>query len=233
MELVKPVYDLETNRYPTVRHKAFRAGQRLFIDVAYLSQKDDIAAPDLEQMWGIFISGMQEGSDLKQYEEDVGILLSIGLQEGKKPEKMLRTLSGGEETLAAFALRIALEGKDDNFVRTPPEPTLAFIDHPAFNMVVPDGAKMWDCCCGDGAMSKIFESAGYDVENTNLNDRGYGEPGVDFLKTTKRRADHMVINPPFDAPTGTAAQFFTPCWLFKNSIFSYVIKNIIHAGWPG
>lgn len=110
MELVKEKYDFESNRYPTIRHKTLRAGQRLFIDVAYMPQANDKRLPDFNKMWGIFISGMQEGSDLKQYEEDVGILLSIGLQEGKDPHKMLKTLSGGEESLAAFALRIALEG---------------------------------------------------------------------------------------------------------------------------
>lgn len=110
MDDTKNTYDLETNRYPTVRHKVFRAGQRLFIDVAYMPLEHDKRLPDMNNMWGIFISGMQEGSDLKQYEEDAGILLSIGLQEGKNPRKMHRTLSGGEESLAAFALRIALEG---------------------------------------------------------------------------------------------------------------------------
>lgn len=110
MKQPKEIIDQKTNRYPTIRHKANRAGQRIFVDVAYIPHGHDSSLPDINKMWGIFLSGMQEGSDLKQYEEDVGILLSIGLQQGKDPRLMLKTLSGGEESLAAFALRVAIEG---------------------------------------------------------------------------------------------------------------------------
>lgn len=97
--------------------------------------------------------------------------------------------------------------KDDNFVITPPEPVTAFIEHAAFDFLVPKCKKIWEPACGDGAISKVLEAAGYDVISTNINDRGYGETDVDFLKTLNRRADVIVTNPPFDAPTGTAAQF--------------------------
>lgn len=96
---------------------------------------------------------------------------------------------------------------DDDFYATPPEATIACIEHAAFNFLVPKGSKIWEPACGDGAISKVLETAGYDVISTNINDRGYGETDVDFLKTTKRRAQRIFTNPPFDSPMGTAAQF--------------------------
>jgi hypothetical protein len=34
---------------------------------------------------------------------------------------------------------------------------------------------IWECACGQGHLSKVFESHGYDVLSTDLIYRGYGE----------------------------------------------------------
>ena len=51
--------------------------------------------------------------------------------------------------------------------------------------------------CGDGAMAKVMERYGKEVYATDLIDRGYGQGGVDFLKTTSLPSNAMVSNPPF------------------------------------
>lgn len=59
----------------------------------------------------------------------------------------------------------------------------------------------WECACGDGAMSRVLEreSAGTThVLSTDLVDRGYGTPGLDFLRCPAAIGiDHVVTNPPF------------------------------------
>ena len=60
--------------------------------------------------------------------------------------------------------------------------------------------KIWECSCGDGAISEPLIKAGYDVYSSDLIDRGYGETGVDFLKTDKVY-DNIITNPPFNLAT--------------------------------
>lgn len=55
---------------------------------------------------------------------------------------------------------------------------------------------IYEPCCGQGHISKVFQQHGYDVESTDLVDRGFGRPQVDFLQETKQR-DNIVTNPPY------------------------------------
>jgi hypothetical protein len=59
---------------------------------------------------------------------------------------------------------------------------------------------VWECACGDGAMSNVMIKNGYSVYSSDLIDRGYGETGIDFLTST-RKADNIVTNPPFNLAT--------------------------------
>jgi hypothetical protein len=56
--------------------------------------------------------------------------------------------------------------------------------------------SIWEPCCGNGAISRVLEENGYEVVSTDLFDRGYGQPGVDFL-TTRRPVENVVTNPPY------------------------------------
>lgn len=57
---------------------------------------------------------------------------------------------------------------------------------------------VWEAACGDGAMSRVLEAAGYPVISTDLVDRGYGQGGCDFLLCDSTRgAQSIVTNPPF------------------------------------
>lgn len=97
-------------------------------------------------------------------------------------------LNGGfKPTMKRFA---DLDGPD--FFPTPAWATFALMDNERFK------GDIWECACGDGAMSRVFEAAGHRVRSTDLYDRGYGEPGHDFTTTTRSTAN-IVTNPPFNA----------------------------------
>lgn len=103
-------------------------------------------------------------------------------------------LNGGfKPTLKRFA---DLDGPD--FFPTPKWATYALIDNEKFS------GSIWECACGDGAMSQVLAETGQKVLSTDLYDRGYGESGHDFL-TTKRKADNIVTNPPYNAAEGFVA----------------------------
>ena len=57
--------------------------------------------------------------------------------------------------------------------------------------------KIWECACGEGHMSKVLESKGYKVKSTDLIDRGFGEGGIDFLKTNEFFGGDIITNPPY------------------------------------
>lgn len=78
-----------------------------------------------------------------------------------------------------------------DFYPTPPEATRALLSVESF-----DG-PIWEPACGQGHISKVLQTNGYDVVSTDLIDYGFGEAGVDFLAQTKARAKHIVTNPPY------------------------------------
>lgn len=57
---------------------------------------------------------------------------------------------------------------------------------------------VWECACGEGHLSEVLKSHGYEVKSTDLIDRGYGEK-QDFLQCTGSNefAVDIVTNPPF------------------------------------
>ena len=100
-------------------------------------------------------------------------------------------LNGGyKPTIKRFA---DLDGPD--FFPTPKWATHALIDNEQFE------GDIWECACGDGAMSEVLSVTGRRVISSDLHDRGYGESGVDFL-LTNRRAPNIVTNPPYNAAEG-------------------------------
>jgi hypothetical protein len=79
----------------------------------------------------------------------------------------------------------------DDFYPTPPIATRALLGVETFE------GPIWECACGDGAISKILEAAGHTVISTDLVDRGYGTQRIDFLMEYRARAPNIVTNPPF------------------------------------
>ena len=79
---------------------------------------------------------------------------------------------------------------ENDFYPTPPEGTLGLLRVESFV------GDIWEPACGNGAMSKVLESAGYKVISTDLEPRGYGSQG-DFFFYGSLLAPNIVTNPPF------------------------------------
>ena len=110
-----------------------------------------------------------------------------------------RKTNKGAMMLGGQSGEVEWDRPDHEFYPTPPEATEALIramPHLA-------GQKIWECVCGDGRLARVLEYHGCTVIGTDLIDRGYGEGGVDFLATHRRRASKAITNPPF-----TLAQAF-------------------------
>jgi hypothetical protein len=60
---------------------------------------------------------------------------------------------------------------------------------------------IWEPACGHGAISRVLDSAGYEVISSDLVPRGYGDGRVDFLMEFAPRAPNIVTNPPFKLAT--------------------------------
>lgn len=81
-----------------------------------------------------------------------------------------------------------LAGPD--FYPTPRWATLALLDNERFN------GDIWECACGDGAMSSAIAEEYRSVYSSDLYERGFGEANVDFLHASKYY-DNIITNPPF------------------------------------
>lgn len=100
-------------------------------------------------------------------------------------------LNGGfKPTTKRFA---DLDGPD--FYPTPKWATYALIENETLT------GDIWECACGDGAMSQVLAQVGPRVESSDLYDRGYGEVGHDFL-ATKRKHNNIITNPPYNSAEG-------------------------------
>jgi hypothetical protein len=61
---------------------------------------------------------------------------------------------------------------------------------------------IWECACGMGHLSEVLKKEDYTVVSTDLIDRGYGIPEIDFLKI-KSQEDGLLLdmdiltNPPY------------------------------------
>lgn len=83
-----------------------------------------------------------------------------------------------------------LSGAD--FYPTPEWASYALLANESFK------GKIWECACGDGAISKVLQTDNDNVISTDLYDRGFGKTGLDFL-TTNRKVCNIVTNPPYNS----------------------------------
>lgn len=79
----------------------------------------------------------------------------------------------------------------DDYYPTPPHATEALLRVESFLGAV------WEPACGQGDISRTLEAAGYSVVSTDLVNRGYGTPRIDFLMERESQAPNIVTNPPF------------------------------------
>lgn len=99
--------------------------------------------------------------------------------------------------IKADASRVRMLGHDvggrqkDDFYPTPRRGIEALLDAETFS------GPIWEPACGDGAISEVLKARGYIVQSTDLVDRGYGVPGIDFLMEFSPQAPNIITNPPF------------------------------------
>lgn len=96
----------------------------------------------------------------------------------------------------SFAVQMgagALKERGDDFYETPEVATRALLIHEDLP------ARIWEPACGKGAISRVLLNAGKTVMSSDLVDRGFGNPGWDFLmeQTAPTEFDCIVTNPPF------------------------------------
>ena len=80
-----------------------------------------------------------------------------------------------------------------DFYATPEWVTEALLRHVRFR------GRVWEPCCGAGAITTVMQRRGYDVTSTDIADHGFGAPGVDFFscKTMPEGCRAIVTNPPY------------------------------------
>jgi hypothetical protein len=127
-------------------------------------------------------------------------------KEGVSRRTAFRRLKAKREARLAKAARMGngrdhLNGHPDGYHPTPPRGARALLARESFKGVI------WECACGDGAISRILEAEGLEVISTDLVDRGYGRGGHDFLADNATLVDHIITNPPYGPARGLSAQF--------------------------
>jgi hypothetical protein len=81
-----------------------------------------------------------------------------------------------------------------DFYPTPQEVTEALLSVERFS------SKVWECACGDGAISKVLIKHGYNVVSTDIADYGYdgcSNNRLNFIDTPNVLAPQIITNPPF------------------------------------
>jgi hypothetical protein len=95
------------------------------------------------------------------------------------------------ETRAIHISGYDRQGRD--FYATPDWVTEALLRHIRFR------GPVWEPCCGDGAMSNVLATHDYKVVSTDIAERGFGTPGIDFLacRSMPEGCRSIVTNPPY------------------------------------
>ena len=109
---------------------------------------------------------------------------------------MNKNLKGAYSTLGA-SNHTDRERADSDFYSTDPLAIQLLHDYDLL-----DDSNYWECACGNGNLSKKLIELGYNVpKNTDLYDRGYGEPNVNFLFENEVFDGNILTNPPFNLLT--------------------------------
>lgn len=57
--------------------------------------------------------------------------------------------------------------------------------------------NIWECACGTGNLSRVLKEHEYNVNSTDLIDRGYQDYCLDFLKFKGKWNGDIITNPPY------------------------------------
>jgi len=90
---------------------------------------------------------------------------------------------------------------ENDYYATPPEATQVLLD--SFDLT--DCETFYEPACGEGHISQVLErwfnpiTCNVKIYSSDLIDRGYGDTGLDFLKSSNahNKVDCIITNPPF------------------------------------
>lgn len=89
---------------------------------------------------------------------------------------------------------------------------------------------IWECACGDGAISSVLELYGYNVYSTDLIYRGYGKGEINFLDdglfTNFEKHDNIITNPPYKY----AMEFLNQAKKLSNNKIALLLKTTFLEG---
>lgn len=57
--------------------------------------------------------------------------------------------------------------------------------------------QIYDPACGSGTIPKTFEGLGFTASGSDLKDRGFGLPNINFLRDYAKR-ENIITNPPYN-----------------------------------
>lgn len=83
------------------------------------------------------------------------------------------------------------ERENDDYYATDPIAIDVLLKEEKFNN------NVWECACGEGHLSERLKEHGYNVKNTDIIYRGYGQGGIDFLQQVEQFDGDIITNPPY------------------------------------
>ena len=83
------------------------------------------------------------------------------------------------------------EAEPNDYYATDPKALELLLEQESFSQ------NIWEPACGEGHLSKVLESKGFNVHSTDLIDRGYGIGGKDFFNEYGTFYGDIVTNPPY------------------------------------
>jgi hypothetical protein len=86
--------------------------------------------------------------------------------------------------------------------------------------------NIWECACGDGAISSVLELYGYNVYSTDLVYRNYGKGNINFLDNglfnSFEKQDNIITNPPYKY----ALEFILQAKKLSNKKIAMFLKTV-------
>tara|TARA_R110002012_G_scaffold131145_1_gene283692 strand:- start:249 stop:803 length:555 start_codon:yes stop_codon:yes gene_type:complete len=95
-----------------------------------------------------------------------------------------------ETAMKTIGFNMRGDRQKDDYYATPSKATDALLSVESFE------GDIFEPCCGEGHISKRLIERGYNVESSDLVDRGFGTPRRDFLFEREKR-DNIITNPPY------------------------------------
>lgn len=116
-------------------------------------------------------------------------------QEINEPQKRRRDWTGNQRGVFSVigASNHSLTNRaTHDFYATPPKAVEMLLEKETFSKYI------LEPCCGLGHISKVLERHGHIVDSRDIENRGYGHGGMDFLKSNDTNLEVDVItNPPY------------------------------------